>query len=425
MITERPQPTRQRIIIVSDLHLGATSRPGYFEHGGEFHRFLEFLTQDAAGKALCLRLIMLGDTFDFPSVPSRNGNRRDSDADLLDRLQRVFDCHPQFTQALNAYVAAGNRLDFLPGNHDPGLMRPVVQELVRSALSASPESDLHFHPWILSLPGLLYAEHGNQYHDINSFPEWLNAQMHPLNETSKPIGAKLDDLVMTLASETDRATDSAPISLTVLVLDLIRNPGKLARSLPVFARFGVEVIRAAISTRSPVHARHRRRYRQTRMSAMRSETGLSPNALTSIDRLAERNARAWPVRIWKSGRSLVATRLRRKSAQSESAIGLAMTGETRRTHFRETGNAIAKILADDGLAVPIVAFGHTHLADVAHFPATAVVNAGTWLDGAPGDSLTGLRRSEMSFIQIDVDASKGSPEVALLRWNDSGRKIQP
>jgi UDP-2,3-diacylglucosamine pyrophosphatase LpxH len=424
MTTERPQPARQRIIIVSDLHLGATSRPGHFEHDGEFQRFLEYLTQDAIRNSLGLRLVMLGDIFDFPSVPSMSGNRRDSDADLVDRLQRVLYCHPLFTQALNAFVAAGNRLDFLPGNHDPGLMRLTVQTLIRSALSAPSESDLRFHPWIFSLPGLLYAEHGNQYHDINSFPEWLNAQAHPLNETGKPIGAKLDDLVMTLASKTDRSANSVPISLTGVVRHQLHDPRKLVRSLPVFARFGVEVIRASISIWSPIDARRRRHYRRTWMSVAEAETGLSLSVLAAIDRLAERNARAWPGRIWKSGRSLFVTRLRRKGTRSGSATGLAMTGETRKTHFSETGKTIAKILADDGQAAPIIAFGHTHLADLAHYPESTVVNAGTWLDAEPGNSSAGPRQSEMSFIRIDVDVSTDNPDVALLKWNDAGRNIQ-
>jgi hypothetical protein len=406
-------------VIVSDLHLSAAGRPGYFDQDSAFAGFLARLQLDASSTTI--RLILLGDTFDFPSVPSLNGHLRDHDADLVDRLNRILESHGEFVQALRDFAGSGNRLHFLPGNHDLALMRPAVQDALTAVLGEIPAGNLAFHPWNLFIPDVLYAEHGNQYHDINSFPEWLKAEVLPLHEVKAPIGLKLDEFIQVLSGKNSGAANGQPASANTVIRGQLRHPLTLVRTFPVLLAFGLGAGLEALAVNSPTRNWSRRNYRTACLVSAPERMNLPSGVLIEIDRLAERNGRAWPARLRRSALRTLRARGKRGSVNTGGIVSVAMTEAQRRDHFRDMGSSIADTLTKAGIPVPVYAFGHTHIIDRWQSSQRTVVNAGSWLvTSQPSENIP----TSLSFIQVDVDPADGQPQVALRTWNDSLQEVR-
>jgi hypothetical protein len=89
-------------------------------------------------------------------------------------LAGIAAAHPSPLAALGAYAGAGNPVAIVPGNHESELLDPYLQrrfgELVSELAGRNGGApSLSFHPWFFLLPGVVYAEHGSQYHAINAF----------------------------------------------------------------------------------------------------------------------------------------------------------------------------------------------------------------------------------------------------------------
>ncbi len=183
------------LVITSDLHLGGGTAgvwgPRFSDEFTDDQAFVEFLR--------CLsprpgsRLVFLGDAFDFLRVPvtgARTGLFARSEAEAVAQLDRIAAAHPVVMTALSDTLAAGVRVDFVSGNHDAELIRPAVRERLRALLGAP----VGFHPWILYIPGLLYAEHGHHHHDINTFARPLYPYATTEGRLERPPAAWLGDL---------------------------------------------------------------------------------------------------------------------------------------------------------------------------------------------------------------------------------------
>jgi hypothetical protein len=111
----------------------------------------------------------LGDTADVdgghPAVPGRPSAVRQLD-EVVERFPDVFD-------ALARCLAAGVTVHVVSGNHDVALGYAAVRDRLRHHLGSPDPAALRFHRWLLCVPGLLYAEHGNQHHPLNRFPLML------------------------------------------------------------------------------------------------------------------------------------------------------------------------------------------------------------------------------------------------------------
>jgi UDP-2,3-diacylglucosamine pyrophosphatase LpxH len=147
-------PGRVRVVLVSDLHMATPAR-GRADPFAEDEAFADLLVE--LGGDSSTRLVLLGDTFDLVLA----GDPRDPRA-ALDAVARA---HPRVLSALADFAASGHAVELVPGNHDIALLDPVVQAHVRSLVGA----ELTFSPWVVHVPGVLYAEHGQQHHDINHF----------------------------------------------------------------------------------------------------------------------------------------------------------------------------------------------------------------------------------------------------------------
>ena len=190
--------SNERVVLLSDLHLGAGTVPtgcgsfwdDLFDGDSEFEAFARWLVEAGA-----TRLVLLGDTIDFHRVPLEGAAFARDASEAIDQLDRVARSHPRFFGALRMLIGAGLGVDVVVGNHDVELARHEVQARFAALAGqdgwsgTSPLESPRFHNWFMYLPGVLYAEHGNNYHDINSF----DRPLHPFvaDRVERPLAARL------------------------------------------------------------------------------------------------------------------------------------------------------------------------------------------------------------------------------------------
>jgi len=217
----------QNLLIVSDLHLcegldpksGKFSRLEDFLFDEAFERFLRYHQEVREQPRFSGRpwlLILNGDLFDFLQVVSlpeegeellavkgvarhrelsleeQNYGLGTTEAESEWKLKRIAQGHRRFFAALGWFVAQGNRVAIIKGNHDIELYWPKVRERLleemerayaheRSMRGHGPpitlaelEARVRFYPWFYYEPDRIYVEHGGQYESSSHFPDYLN-----------------------------------------------------------------------------------------------------------------------------------------------------------------------------------------------------------------------------------------------------------
>lgn len=155
--------------VVSDLHLDADA-PDTRGTGAAFAVFLDEVVRGR--KQTGRHLVLLGDSFEINSATGVG----DREAQALHRLHRIGERFSTVFRSLAAVLEDGVEVHVVCGNHDFDLARPAVhQELLR--MLGGPDGSAVVHPWLLHVPGLLYAEHGSQHHDLNRMPTLLRATL--------------------------------------------------------------------------------------------------------------------------------------------------------------------------------------------------------------------------------------------------------
>jgi hypothetical protein len=210
-LPERGSKSRPNILVVSDLHLGEDLAPGISETAARDvyvaeQSLIEFLRhytrQRADGRPW--RLVINGDMADFMSICIAPGEARlgadggvvrpeERDHGLGRRaavsrvkMEDIVTRHHGVVDAMARFLAVGNRIDIITGNHDTELVWPEVQAVLRDAVVAtwrtlpstltvgavSAEAigeRLQFHPWFVHEPGVAWIEHGHQYDECCSY----------------------------------------------------------------------------------------------------------------------------------------------------------------------------------------------------------------------------------------------------------------
>ena len=199
----------KNILVISDLHLGEDLRPGganvsYLRHLATLERELEKFLQHYTAHRLDgrpWRLVVNGDMVDFMSVmilPEDKAEEGDDEEDRLyglgfgerqsqKKMERVIARHQGVFKRLGEFVAAGNELVIVVGNHDvefhyPSVQRTLVEWLCglvvgmgadeRRALAFAER--ISFCPWFYYEEDLIYIEHGHQYDEYCSFDYLLH-----------------------------------------------------------------------------------------------------------------------------------------------------------------------------------------------------------------------------------------------------------
>ena len=244
--------TNFNYLFVSDLHLsegvdpktGKTHRNEDFFHDEGFAQFLNHYVQMSRDETLSAtyqipwKLVINGDIFDFlqvVSMPPVNDEQvvmevmnaagtavsktkkvtankakyglGTSEPEIVWKLQKISKGHPEFFQALGWFVACGNRIVMMKGNHDVELFWPAVQTCMQHILAESyaewrtqalagdswpltlfdelPEllsveqvaAAVTFPPTYYFEEGIFYAEHGCQYDPSNWFPNFADPRL--------------------------------------------------------------------------------------------------------------------------------------------------------------------------------------------------------------------------------------------------------
>jgi hypothetical protein len=353
-----------RILILSDLHMSAGPHDPFARDVEASGFLVAQARRAAAGEEL--RLVLLGDLFDFLLVPPRAcagtpAAPESGERDALRRLERIARRHRGVLAALAAFAAAGGQIDLVPGNHDIELRWPAVERRLRGLLD-EPGERLRVHPWILHIPGVLYAEHGHQHHDINAFATllWPYAPDAP-EHLDLPVGSHLAHLL-------------------------------------AHTSYGAWRRRAALAKVIAGRACDRRRrglvarYRAGGLAEEAARVGLPAATLARIDAVTARNATAMTRRL---------------------ALRALGRGRHPSAHLHRAAREIHRLLAGEGNAVACYAFGHSHVAErrpmLPGRSQPVYVNAGTW--SALERGLTGR-----PCPYIELALGPGPPVVRQLSW---------
>jgi hypothetical protein len=244
-----PTNPNHEYLFLNDLHLaagfnaaeGRSSQGESFFYDSIFARFLAFHISQVRSNGHSLHLVLLGDIFDFlriesPSPPQYRYSLDNSPAIAAQKLRRIAAGHPEFFQALGRLLDAGGFLELLPGNHDLELIRQPVQSifkelLVKNCQNPFQEQQIRFHPWVLYVPGVLYAEHGQQHHFINTFPHLLHLHLdQPSGRFRLPLGSYFELYLSSLNRLAAPYLNGQSAAPGALLRTLLRHPGLWLRT---------------------------------------------------------------------------------------------------------------------------------------------------------------------------------------------------
>lgn len=248
-------------LILSDTHLSR-------DHGQSTGKALGRLVAEHRGA----ELILAGDIFDLSLDPARVPLESSTDAALA--------AHPEFRDALRAHTAGGGKITLVPGNHDAALTNPSGVSALRRALGTPDDRQVEVSSWFLRRDGV-HIEHGHLYDPDNSFA-------HPLADHSprtEPLGTALmrrfvapNDAIF--FAHAHRTTPASGLRMT------IEKWG--ARAPLVIVRYFVTAFGLVGDAALRKGSRRRERSQgDARLLACAERTGLEPEVLRALVRVAE------------------------------------------------------------------------------------------------------------------------------------------
>ena len=363
----------EELLIVSDLHLGVSVG----DRGIALGSFVHDMT-DAGNR----RLVLLGDSFDLPTHASGpRGNRAGRwTSAAADAVERIADAQPQAFEAIARFIERGGRLELLAGNHDVALQLPVVREALVNRLGGG-GATVRWHPLALHLPGVLWAEHGSQHHDLHAVPEWLSPPP-------------------------TRSTWGLPPGRAIEALSLAARDREGGRAL-VEAAAALAADGVASAAARPALARTRRAYRARELPACAAALGLPLASLFAIDRLSETD-------LWS-----IAARLMRR--------GLGRDPESPASFLGPAAERVHAILAAAGHDVRIYVFGHTHAPVVRPLgpaaPEALFANAGSWAGLRPAELDARIGLGRYPYLRISA-ADRSNPTIELKLWDATHERAE-
>jgi len=381
------------------------------------------------------------------------------------QLQIVAAGHPEFFQALGRFAAAGFHVDIVLGNHDVELLYGAVQSrFVELVSEASGDTDAHeritFYPWIYHLRGVLYAEHGNQYDDVNSFRRPLKPYLpDEPGHVELPLGSYFVKDLFNRVEDVDPFADNwRPVNQYILWSFRV-HPVLALLTLGHFLRF-LFIVGTSVRSRGAGQEKElQAAYHRDVLRPYAEGVGISYEGLVAIDGLSATPALSSRIRLLKSlvfepllpalpllG-GLIAlykgVRSRRTPAHVRSLalfgggiLGLAwrerrllMSSSQPFGYLHRAAHSIHRILRAEHLETPFYVFGHTHTAE--QFPlgigehAPRYINSGTWTPVLHSTfDLLGARE-RFSFAQITHHPQTGRPLASLQFWNDAAGRSEP
>jgi UDP-2,3-diacylglucosamine pyrophosphatase LpxH len=368
-------------MVISDLHIGDGGAYERFRSDGAMCRFLGYLESLLGDSPASLRLLVLGDFLDLSLIgrasPTKMAPTSVRDTLLTDRVEEVMAAHDDVFRALKAFVEAGGSVDVVPGNSDGALRVPRVwehfrQSLLRGCSTPRPYARLHLHPWIYHLPGVLYAEHGNQYHEINSFPAVLEGLQEGGPRQVETIGSVLEAYGPRLNLELDGSRKDA-------------------------ARW---IVSAAAQYVLASQVRRTAAYK-TLIKQYAREVSLPPALVAELEGLGSRA-------VWRSG-----LRALRRSGAARSGRQTVSSD----MYLKDAALRVHGAARRHGSPALFYVFGHTHTADIATMdgPSSRYVNCGAWATPLKGTQ----EQRDTPYVHVTLGSE---PSCRLLDWEREPQK---
>lgn len=467
-----PDSSGYDILIVSDLHLrGGYDNPsqGLYHFDEEFAEFLRYYRVHRRSSRPW-QLIIGGDFIEFlyltdlprEETPLLRGatfteneqhfgvaNDGPKTRWALDTILRSS--HPQLLLALARFLADGNQLVILRGNHDSGLFWPEVQEHLRRLVAEHHPDDVSymdmkravserilFPEWFWYVPGDLYVEHGCQYDPFCSF-EYFLCPVVP--ERPSQIEMSISELAIRYFTNQMKILNGMAAENIKSVSEYIgwvvkANFGILPRVLRLYWGM-VSNVMSKSGERDAAAEAAVRAEQEKRLAETDVRFGLQSGTCKAVDLMHARpvmrsklaTARFLAVDLWISGVALVLASLvillwypaRIGLLGVVAAVGLlglvVYVGALRFRRVTEAArlHETAQHLADR-FAVSHVVFGHSHAAGVWPLRGDATyINVGTWVPVG----------EDAFFVYFSLAGEGEERRGQLWRWNKRLREPQP
>ncbi len=404
-------------VVISDVHLcegvtepGAWMRwrqPGYFPDD-KYEALIERLLGDIP-EGDTLELVFNGDLFDFDAGRVVHGKATFEDLPrtepvAMELLGRILDDHQGFVAGTARALAAGHRVTFVSGNHDPqlgfeGVRRLMRERLAIAALDHSVGQRVGFRAWFHQTDDGIHIEHGNQYDPFCAFRYPMVPHLPPERGKDRAIQPTVGSITFRylgarLGFMNPHLDESWDMSLPQYLKHWFKNYVRTDHSLAVTWLAGTwRIVFETIARRDEGSSDRRLR----NVEAAARETGCDPERIALHAELfappADESLRKlfrqfWVDRIVLGGLSAVAITVplfvrNRKVVGTALSLPLLMAiyelatpsasmNENYR-HIAVMAERIAKIYG-----VRAVVFGHTHVPYARWIDGVFHGNSGTW-----------------------------------------------
>jgi UDP-2,3-diacylglucosamine pyrophosphatase LpxH len=462
---------RYDVVVISDLHMsnGYNARTGTFHrsedffYDGAFARFIDHLIARTETEPRRWRLVILGDFVDFLQVETPPSEHPiSSSPSTITKLDIIARGHPGVFEAFGRFIAAGNLVDIVIGNHDIEWVWPEAQAHFRALVARSAGADvgraITFHAWFLYLPGMAYLEHGHQYDSVNSFETLMRPFLpHLPDRIELPLGSFFVLYLFNYIEAIDPFADNVKPATRYLGWAMRNHPILALTSVGYYLQFFIRTLRKTSDLSFEEQAARRATYRREVVEPYAAAQGLSAAVVVEIDKLAAVPAVSSRWRQLKAlflpsvgpglgtVAAIIATYriLRRLDPPARSLFSLALGAAAlfwREQRMRQSAtrgggylllaaNRIHELLAREDADVPAYIFGHTHhaeqypLVDADHTP--RYFNTGTWTPLVPQTFDLLGNRERFTFVQITHDPATGEVLPRLLIWNDAANRAEP
>lgn len=416
-------PEGLNLAVISDLHLSEGmdpvtrrySRNEDFFFDRCFCRFLSYLQEEADRSGRHWKLIIAGDMVDFLQVTSRpergegnfeiSGREREfglgtEPGKTVWKLRRIIQGHGEFFAGLAAFLARGNHVVILPGNHDIELCYTEVQEALRDGLAEfsrgeDVKGNLEFRRWFYHEEGGVFVEHGHQYDDLNSFDYFLCPFLE--GDGGKriilPVGSFFVRYLFNTVEQFHPFADNIkPITrfIRYMVFEMIKRPRKLRQLVPLI-RFLIEIL-GKFRVLSPSEKEELEVKQGSIVEEISAEEKIAPDKLEQIRSL-------WV-----------------PSSITHYPWHQVLRGLLSRPRANIHRRYAARIR--DILGVKYVVFGHTHDPDLAGLPSDRdrkgeYVNSSTWTKVFVEEE-----SEEKEFVFVQILKNGKDLRMDLLKWRD-------
>ncbi len=464
------------VLVISDIHLGEDLSPSADEGTTlacdlaerQLVAFLRHYTRRRRD-GLPWRLVINGDLIDFQSIWVDPTDPRFEDVDIqVDSDSRDFGIrrgplaaaamldlvvvrHAEFFSALARFIARGNRVEIIAGNHDTEFQFEETQIRFRSAVAdawrALPASSrqgarpadevaagIHFHPWFFYEEGQMWIEHGHQYDECCSFAYQLEPRLPGTNELLMNVDWSGTRYI------TNRVREAAPhqqddwsaFGYFQFAIELgFRGAGNLVRAYANFAAALLRVWRGnrGRKRRQPYKAHHER------LHDLADQWSLPSELLISLDGLRRRPVISNLVRlagvlmldkvVAYTGTILVSILMLILIPMPWSVAFIVLSfllahGVTKKlARGRIIDPSLALSLASGRILRKVdaqfVVMGHTHEPVNQTVESRTYFNTGTWLPSGKAGVLH-------AFTHVVLRYSEHGAKATLCQWRDGGSR---